>query len=640
MAQNVCIADRPLNRMGTVATLLLICTAVSAEARIFRESPILSHRVAGGELPPVEDRLPDNPVVVEPVESIGKYGGTWRRMAQDISDTGLNSRLGYERLISWDRTGTKVIPGVAESWEMSDDGKTFTFHLRKGMKWSDGHPFTSADFQFTHYEIESNKELRPTHSRWNIIGGKVMDLKTPDPYTVVISFSRPYGLFPEMLCYHGRSWDIYLPKHYLTQFHVNYRDPDELDREARQAGFINWRVYFKDRSNLEKNPDLPTINAFMPKVSFPAPRCLSVRNPYYWKVDPEGNQLPYIDAISYTTVFDSNVLNLKAQSGEVDFQTRRINAGNYTLFMESRKQARDPKNHYRVQVDQSTFAIVVYINQYSRDETLRPILQDKRFRVALSVSIDREEISEIVFDGLADPNNGVTTELDTYYRSALDKMHTRYDPKLANQLLDEVGLKRGINGVRRLPSGEPFRQILHIYPSEASVSENLWLLVVEYWREIGLQFIVKLEDATLSGMQARNGDSDFWAYHSAGLHWELDGIWLAPIAPGSYYAPLYGRYYYSKGKAGVKPPPEHQQLVHWYTQMKSTPSRDRRIEIGQKVLQHWADQCYMIGICRKPEVFIISERFRNVPARIIQDYRLMTPGYIGIEQFYIDDAGS
>jgi peptide/nickel transport system substrate-binding protein len=283
---------------------------------------------------------------------------------------------------------------------------------------------------------------------------------------------------------------------------------------------------------------------------------------------------------------------------------------------------------------------VIYVNQYSRDEVLRPLLQDKRFRVALSVAIDRDEIIEMVFGGLAQTNNGVTTELDPYYLPGLDRTHTQYDPHFANRLLDELNLKRGIDGNRRLPGGKPFRQILHIYPSEAGVSENLWLLVTEYWREVGLPFIVKHEDGTLSGMQVRNGDSDFWAYLSGGLHWELDGLWKAPISPASYYAPLYGRYYHSQGKAGVVPPPEHQQLVEWYLQMKSVPSRQQRIELGRKVLRHWADQCYLIGICRKPEVFIISERFRNVPERIIQDYRLMSPGYIGIEQFYLDDAGS
>ena len=194
--------------------------------------------------------------------------------------------------------------------------------------------------------------------------------------------------------------------------------------------------------------------------------------------------------------------------------------------------------------------------------------------------------------------------------------------------------------MRRLPDGTPFRQILYLYPSVTGVSDKMWILVTEYWREVGLAFVVKLVDATLGTMQVRNGDTNFWVYQSGGLHWELDGLWRAPIGPWSYYAPLYGRYVYYQGKTGVKPPPEHQQLVDWYHQMRATPSRDERVDIGRKVQQHWARKCYLIGICRKPELFIISERLRNVPDQIIQDYRLMTPGYLGIEQFYFEDPRS
>ncbi|MBT4098927.1 MAG: hypothetical protein HOE86_14840, partial [Gemmatimonadetes bacterium] len=267
---------------------------------------------------------------------------------------------------------------------------------------------------------------------------------------------------------------------------------------------------------------------------------------------------------------------------------------------------------------------------------LRPLLQDRRFRLALSAAIDREEIVEMVFSGLAEPSNGVTTEVDWYYTPGIDKRNTAYDPALANRLLDELGMTRGADGMRRMPDGSTFREILHVFPAESGNTEDLWLLVSEYWREVGLSFVVKHEDGTLSGMQVRNGDSDFWAYASAGVHWELDGLWLAPISASSYYAPLYGRYHVSEGRAGVQPPPEHQRLVDWYHEMKSTPDLQHRLEVGRQVLEQWSDMCYLIGICRKPEVFIISNRFRNVPEKIIQDYRLMSPGYIGIEQFWLD----
>ncbi len=615
----------------------LTCLVLLLTAQ-YNEAPMLAAQVVKGELPPVAQRLPDEPVVVEPVKSIGKYGGTWRRMAKALGDMGQNSRFGYETLLRWDRSGTQVIPGIAERWEMNDDATEFTFHLRKGMKWSDGQPFTAEDFHYTHHDVETNEELRANYTLWKTIDKQVMELETPDPYTVVIRFHKPYGLFPEMLCYRGSMLALCQPKHYMKQFHVSYRDRKELIKEAKDAGFVNWKVYYGDRGNLEKNPELPSINAFVGQVMFPAPRGKAVRNPYYWKVDTAGNQLPYIDQITYTTVFDGNVLNLKAQSGEVDFQARHINAGNFTLFMESRNKAHDPKNRYRVHVEPSTGAICIYVNQYSRDPQIRPILQNPKFRVALSIAINREEINEMVFSDLAEPSNGVTTEADWYYTEGVDKANTQYDPAQANRLLDEVGLKRGIGGMRRLPNGKPFRQLIHIFPSEAGDSEDLWLLVSEYWREVGLHFIVKHQDGALAGMQVRNGDSDFYAYSSSGLHWELDGLWYAPLTASSYYAPLYGRYHESKGKAGVKPPDEHQILVDWYGQMKSTPDRNLRHEIGKRIMRYWSDKCYLIGILRKPEVFIISNRFKNVPDRIIQDYTLMAPGYIGIEQFYLDDS--
>jgi peptide/nickel transport system substrate-binding protein len=623
--------------LAMIAILTVASFLPAAADDAYQEAPMLALRVAAGELPPVVQRLPDRPVVVEPVESIGIYGGTWRRLARSTGDMGLNSRLGYETLVRWDRTGTRVVPGIAESWEVSEDATKFTFHLRRGMRWSDGHLFTSQDFLFTQNDIELNLDLQASYSPWKVLNSKVMELETPDDYTVVIRFSEPYGLFLEMLCYRGQMAGLCMPKHYLSKFHASYRDPDELNEQARDAGFLDWKGYFRDLSNREENPDLPTINAFVCKVSFPEPRALAVRNPYYWKVDPEGNQLPYIDQIAYTTVFDGNVLNMKAQSGEVDFQTRQINAGNFTSFMESRDRARDPANRYRVHVEPATGAIAVYINQHSRDDKLRPLLQDRRFRIALSAAIDREEVVEMVFSGLAEPSNGITTEVDWYYTPGIDKRNTAYDPELANKLLDEVGLTRGPDGMRRMPDGSDFRQILHVFPAESGNIEDLWLLVSEYWREVGLSFVVKHEDAVLSGMQVRNGDSDFWAYASAGMHWELDGLWMAPISPSSYYAPLYGRYFASNGRAGVKPPAEHQRLVDWYHELKSTPSLEYRLQVGRKMIEQWADMCYLIGIARKPEVFIISNRFRNVPDKIIQDYRLMSPGYIGIEQFYLND---
>ena len=190
-----------------------------------------------------------------------------------------------------------------------------------------------------------NEELRPVHTQWKTINDQVFELEIPDPYTLIIRFAKPYGLFAEMLCYRGSMRAMCLPKHYMKQFHPAFRDKAGLEQEAKDVGYVNWRNYYAERSNLEQNPDLPSINAFVVETVFPAPLCKAVRNPYYWKVDPAGNQLPYIDAISYRTVFEGNVLNMKAQDGEVDYQTRHINASNFTLFMESRTKAANPRRN-------------------------------------------------------------------------------------------------------------------------------------------------------------------------------------------------------------------------------------------------------------------------------------------------------
>jgi peptide/nickel transport system substrate-binding protein len=625
-----------MHRTLTAKLILLLLASAPMVGLAYEQAPMLAERVANGTLPPVEQRLPENPAVVEPIHEPGRYGGTWRRMARSPGDMGLNSRLNYEPLLRWNRSGDDLVPGIAQSWRMNDDATEFTFHLRQGMKWSDGHPFTSADFAFTHQYIEQNPRLTLAHLQWKVLDGELMQVETPDPYTVIFRFAKPYGLFPRFLAYRGLQRALFSPRHYLERYHPQFTDPDELQRLAAKEGFISWDALFQERNDLEKNPDLPTLGPFVCTVPFPSARCLAERNPYYWKVDPQGRQLPYIDQIAYTTVLDTNVLNMKAMDGEVDFQTRHINPGNYTLFKESSDKAANPNNRYRVQVSPGTGTAAVYINQYSRDEMLRPILQDRRFRIALSVAINREELNEMVYSGLATANNGVSIPQYPAHIDGIDQLYTQYDPAQARRLLDEVGLKRVGEGLRRLPNGEEFRQIMHVFPSEGGDAEDMWLLIGEYWREIGLHFVVKHEDGALSSMQVRNGNSDFWAYGTATMHWELDGVWRVPISASSYYAPLYGLYNYSQGKAGVRPPPEHQRLIDWYEQIRSTPSDALRTELLQRIMRQWADECYIVGICNKPEIFIISNRFRNVPDQILHDYRLMSPGYIGIEQFWID----
>lgn len=616
--------------LGVFVSAALTC--LWAAATEYQEAPMLAEQVARGELPRVDERLPENPLVVTPVNEIGVYGGEWRRLAMGMRDLLLISRMGYDPLVRWDRdTATKVTPGLAESWEVLDGGRTFVFHLRRGLKWSDGHPLTSEDFLFYYEDFLLNKHLNPVFPSWLAINGKPATLSAPDAETLVYAFDEPYGIFLEMVCFRG----VFMvhPKHYMKQFHSRYTDEKELTRKAEAQGLNNWWRLYGQRANFDDNPDLPTCCPWKLKVGPPAARMIAERNPYYWKVDTAGNQLPYIDRVVFTDVQNNEMVTFKAMAGEVDFQARRIDAAALPLFL-----ANAEKGNYRVMRDANPGPVICNINQCSKDEQLRPILQDRRFRIALSVAINREELIDLFYTGLAVPSRGVASPYDPYYLPEYEEKYLQYDPAMANRLLDEVGLPRGRDGIRRLPDGKRFRQMLNIYPTEVGTSNDLWQVVTDYWREVGLDFVIKLDAPYLSVMQIQNGNSDFWAYNTSGLHWTLDPMWYVPWQSTSYFAPLFGRYVASNGKdkMGVRPPEEYQRLVDWYRALIGSVDPAERLEYGHKILGQWAEECYTIGICRNELLTIVSNDFHNVPERIIHDYRVLTPGYIGLEQFYID----
>ena len=592
---------------------------------------MLTELVRAGKLPPVDQRLPDEPPEVEPVDSIGTYGGTWRRMAIHTWDTGMGSRLGYEPIVRWDRSGRKVAPGLAKSWEVLDAGRTYRFHLYRGIKWSDGHPFTSADVQFWYDDVATNKDLSPVFPDWMSPGGNRLKIVCPDPYTVEFRSEKPNGVLLEILAYRGHN--LYQPKHYLRQFHARHAAPDELAKQVAEVGLDLWHQLYRNRSDLHENPDLPTLRPFKIATVPPSTRMIAERNPYYWKVDPDGNQLPYIDRIAFAFVQNKQLVNLKAMTGGVDMQARYMDASNYTLFKESSKQG-----GYRVLANVSPQSICLYMNQHSKDEQMRGIIQDRRFRIALSVAVNRDELVELIFAGMAEPTRAIANRLDPYYLPWFDEIHIKYDPRQADRLLDEVGLKRAGDNMRTMPNGEPFRQILHVYPSETGTGAELWELVADYWHEVGLDFAVKVDAAALSSLEVRNGNADFWAYATTGMHWIVEPLWYVPVSRSSYYAPLYGRYFATGGKSGVPPTPEFQRLLDWYKQLaESFGDEERKLDLGRRILSQCAREVYTIGIARAKELTIVSNRFKNMPDRMIHSYQVMAPGYIGIEQFYLDD---
>jgi len=262
------------------------------------EAPILRTKVAAGELPPVEERLPKEPMVVEPIEEIGQYGGNLRTACLGTADVAtIYVPFLTEPLVRWDRTGTVVIPNVAKKWSISKDARTYTFYLRKGMKWSDGTPLTADDILFWYKDIALNKELTPVFYSWLTTGGEPVEVKKIDDYTVQFRFSQTNVLFLKNVAFQGSMpWsNMITPKHYLKQFHPNYVPKEKLITMTKEAGFDHWFQLFLDKKDYVQNSAYPVITAWQSTGSM-AGRTLHTlkRNPYYWKVDPHGNQLPYL----------------------------------------------------------------------------------------------------------------------------------------------------------------------------------------------------------------------------------------------------------------------------------------------------------------------------------------------------------
>jgi peptide/nickel transport system substrate-binding protein len=406
---------------------------------------MLAEMVAAGQLPPVEERLPRDPMVIEAITEVGNYCDTWRRC--EMNPTHVAARLGADPLVTWDRDAQTIIPNLASSWEMNPEGTELIFHLREGVRWSDGEPFTADDLVFWFEDVLLNQELTPAFPTWLMSGGEPCTMEKLDDYTVKFTFAAPAGLILDSFAFDGNS-AINYPRHYLERFHIKYADEDELEALTKERGFESWFQLFANEVNPAQNPDLPTIRPWKLQTRNWTTTAVAERNPYYWKVDTEGKQLPYYDRIYWNIVQSVDMIPVRVVSGEVDMQAMYIGFPDYTLFMENREAG-----GYTVYLwDPGNSGSAMNINQTrTGDDEMRELLRDVRFRVAISKAIDRQEMNELFYFGLAPDVLGLYPES---VKSDPDiASNFEYDVEAANALLDELGLdQRDSDGVRGIPN--------------------------------------------------------------------------------------------------------------------------------------------------------------------------------------------
>ena len=623
-----------------LVALFLSVWGLTLQCNAFNEAPVLAELVRTGLLPSVDKRLPPAPLAVTPVETVGIYGGVWRRAYVGTSDLAGVSRILYDPLVRW-TPEFAIGPNVAESWEITGNGRVFTFHLVKGLRWSDGEPFTSDDILFSFEDIILNKKITPFVPRWLCPDGKPPQVTKIDDYTIRFAFNVPYALFLEQLaCPHGMEL-VTKPKHYLKQFHAKYASPKDLRKRVRERKADNWITLFTKAAGTARSallsPEVPSVCAWIAK-----PRSsdgesgehVFERNPYYWKVDDAGNQLPYIDKVVYERLPNSQAVLRKAIDGRIDMQGRRLGGlGATRLLLENLKYRR-----YRLVPKSSTASVAVLLapNLNHRDPVLRKIFSDRRFRIALSHAVNRTSINKMVFRGKGTPRQAAPLKGSRFYRPTYEKIYIGFDPAKANELLDELGLKRGPDGTRLRPDGKPLAIKL-----EVAVNVQPWVdsaeIVAANLRDVGIRAVVNAEALGVlrSRVKAAEHDVALWS-GDGGLHCLLDPRWYFPYNWESYHAPRYGEWFQGNVATGEEPPDTIKDMMNTYTRILETSSRDEQQKLFDRLLDANEHNLWVIGLVHgPPEYYVVATDFHNVPSHDYSSWMYPNPGPTHPEQFYM-----
>lgn len=623
-----------------VTAILFLAGLAPQDGWAFHEAPMLAKLVASGKLPPADKRLPPKPMIVEPFDRIGEYGGMWRRAYTGLSDLVGARRVLYEPLVRWS-PDYKIVPNLAESWEIDETGRIFTFHLVRGVRWSDGQPFTADDIMFYFDDILLNKELTPSLPTWIAPSAVPPTFTKIDDYTFRVEFAKPYSLFLEQLaCPHAMAI-VTKPKHYLRNFHKKYADPEELNELMLQKRATTWARLFLDASDLQHSlftdAHLPSLCAWVTKVPAPAKRFVMERNPYYWKVDPAGNQLPYIDTVVHDHQAEAQTVLLKAVAGEIDMQGRLLGGMQNSVLL----LANLSTGKYRLVPKTSTASVGVLLapNINHKDPVMKTILSDARFRKALSHAINREEINKIVYRGKGVPRQAAPLKESDYYSPSYEKAYIDHDPAKAAQLLDEMGLKQGSRGMRTRPDGKPLQLSLDVM---VKVQPNVDTaeIIASNLTSVGIETEVKSETMELFRQRTQSASHDiaFWS-GDGGIECLLDPRWYFPYSTESINATRYGLWFQSGGKSGEEPPEDIKELMETYQQILTAIAPEKKKELFKKILAANEKNLWVIGLVHDPDdYYVVAKNMFNIPKKDFQSWIYPNPGPIHPEQFSFETS--
>lgn len=598
----------------------------------YKEAPAVHELVEKGELPPIEERLPEEPAVVE-VDEIGVYGGTYVGAAFGPTTGQIDTEgLRFQSLLTIEEDLQTFEPNIIKAYEISEDFKTYTIHLREGMKWSNGDDFTTDDWMFWYEDVLMNTDINPAVDTAYTTNGKPMKYVQKDAYTLDIVFEEPNPTFEITMARYSTSIirTFFAPKQYLSKYHIKY-NPD-AEALAKEEGFESWVLCFQahvDNSQTMTDYEAPDVYPWVPDRVDSNGNRFFTRNPYYFAVDQEGNQLPYIDEQEALIVQDKDVRNLKIIGGEIHAAGENpFPLSDYTMLKEAEEQG--DYTLYLFENSRGSDCAFTF-NLTSTDPNLREIFNNVSFRRAMSVALDRNTINETLYYGKGDVRQATAASNTSFMKEEFETANTEYDPELANALLDECGYEwNDSHTVRLMPNGEEFNIVLETIEEFMPVAE----MACEYWNAVGVKVTLKQQERSYYLERGINNERQMQAFTLDSVaEFNLRSMSFSRLRPGAAYDDLefmrlYKDWWDSNGERGEQPPEDVQQLYEDCLRFGTLSDDDPEYaSLGESILQRISDQCWMIGITVSPRMIVISNRLGNTPTEgtFANDYSFWKP---------------
>ena len=580
------------------------------------------------ELPALAERLPEEPLVVVPYDSVGKYGGTLDALS-NATEAGTSDfmSLRHVNLVRYSDDLQTIVPNVAKGWSWNDDYTELTFFLRKGHKWSDGAPFTAEDVKFWYDNLALDPKVYEKTKEYVLVGGKPMTVEVKDPQTVVFKLPAPKpGLLTHFATHFAQGFQA---KHFLGQFHPAI-NPD-ADKLAKELGFADGyeviKAYYGNSDWMDtatpmlNSPDkvakmpgdaAPTLESHIVIRETTEGRHF-VANPYFFQVDTAGNQLPYINEMDEVFINDQEVRLLKLVNGEVDYKAQSLQLADAPLLLEGQE-----KGNYTIQLKPKISIHAISFNVTSADEEKRKVFGDLRFRKAMSIAINRDEMNQTAYFGEGTPQQYIGfSPAPSFVDPKWKSYAIEFDPEGAKKLLDEVGMvdKDG-DGMRELPNGD--KLVLNLQFATQGIAGQVVELVAQYWQDVGVQSAVKevTPDEYRSAQSSNQLDVGLWEKSQPlGIVLGNQELWVPPFE--NYFAHrsgmLWAEWVESNGAKGVEPPDYVKQLMADINKFQSTPQGTPEFdEIGARLVENMTTNLLFIGTALTPDPLYFSNRLKNV----------------------------